>query len=468
MSKHEKPGYSGTYPWFQRGIWSLLITVAGILIWRGVHYLYRLLRQVRLLPSALPLDLADHETVEAKAVAIATGNVRAAIEKRRLPDGREKVVLCAGSRNFREPWARDFSFASFGLLELKEYQAAKETLDLFFMNQRPDGQFPVKVHSTSVPDRFLHSLFKREQPISSPLRPKYRTAHGTISLDGNALLVIAALNYVKQSNDRNFGKTYWYGLKRAITWLEQHALEEDGLLHQGAFTDWADSVGRTGRILYTNVLYWKALVELAAAAPFIGAAGDAEYFQRRVYQLTAALNDHFWRPDLGYFVTSQIFDNLSSSGNLMAVCWGLTSPDQAHQILDKMNDFDMANPVPTQVVHRAYPAHLIALENRLAGIAHYHTHAAWLWLGSWHVIALTRMERLVEAEELLYRISKVIVRDGVVHEVYGPDSHYLSTFWYTSEAPLTWSAGMFIHAYHVYQRHVKEQSDDSAKPISNN
>jgi GH15 family glucan-1,4-alpha-glucosidase len=455
MSKDDKKEPSGNYPWFYRSLWSLLITVAGILLWRGTRYLYRLLRQVRLMPSALPVDLADHQTVEARALAIATGNVRAAIEKRRLPDGREKLVLCAGVRNFREPWARDFSFASFGLLELPEYQATRETLDLFMISQRPDGQFPVKVHSTSVPDRFLHSLFKREQPITSPLRPKYRTAHGTISLDGNALLVIAALNYVKLSNDHNFGKTHWYGLKQAVAWLERHALEEDGLLHQAAFTDWADSVARTGRILYSNVLYWKAMVELAAAAPFIGTPGDAGYFQRKVYQLTAAINEHFWRPNLGYFVTSQVFDNLSSSGNLLTISWGLTTPEQAHQILNKMNEFDMANPVPTQVVHRAYPSRFIALENRLAGIAHYHTHAAWLWLGSWHVIALTRMERLVEAEELLYRISKVIVRDEVVHEVYGPDSHYLSTFWYTSEAPLTWSAGMFVHAYHTYQRHLK-------------
>jgi hypothetical protein len=157
---------------------------------------------------------------------------------------------------------------------------------------------------------------------------------------------------------------------------------------------------------------------------------------------------------LGYYVTNQVFDNLSSSGNLLAIAWGLTTPEQAHAILDNMNKFDMAYPVPTQVVHRAYPDKFIALENRLGGIANYHTSAAWLWLGAWHVIALTRMGRLAEAETLLYRISKAIVRDGAVHEVYGPDGYYLSTFWYTSEAPLTWSAGMVVYAYHVYQRHM--------------
>jgi hypothetical protein len=62
------------------------------------------------------------------------------------------------------------------------------------------------------------------------------------------------------------------------------------------------------------------------------------------------------------------------------------------------------------------------------------------------------MRRMAEAEILLYRICNVIVRDETVHEVYAPTGHYLSTFWYTSEAPLTWSAGMVVYAHHVYQR----------------
>jgi hypothetical protein len=143
----------------------------------------------------------------------------------------------------------------------------------------------------------------------------------------------------------------------------------------------------------------------------------------------------------------------------LAIAWNLTTPEQAHSSLSKMAEFNMATPIPTQVVQRAYPSQFIAIENRLGGIAHYHTYAAWLWLGAWHVIALTRMKRLAEAEELLYRMSKAIVREGAVHEVYDPNGYPLSSFWYTSEAPLTWSAGMFVHAYYVYQRHRAEAEE---------
>ena len=434
------------------GVWSLAATLSGYGFWKSFTYLRQLLRQPRFAVRNNPLDALEHNAREDWAMRIATVNLRAGIERRHLEDGQEKLVLCAGVRNFREPWARDFGFAAFGLIELGEFQVVKEGLEVFLSLQTSAGQFPVKVHSTNFVDRYLHSFFNREQPTRTPIRPKYITAHNTVSLDGNALLISAVANYSNRSGDDDFARRHWNALKNAADWLENYAFYDDGLLHQSAFADWADSVARAGRVLYTNVLYWKALFDLAALAAKFGFIADEDYFSAKASQVKASINTHFWREDLSYFVTSQLFDNLSSSGNLLAVAWGMASETQSNSILDKMDEFGMANPVPTQVVHRAYPRKFIAIENRLGGIGNYHTSAAWLWLGAWHVIASARMGRLDEANALFGRIAAVITRDGAVHEVYDPNGHFLSTFWYTSEAPLTWSAGMVIYAKHVCQR----------------
>lgn len=425
-------------------IGGLIIGLAGYLLWRLAGYGRQLFRQPLLAPIVLPEEVADQPTTEARAMAIAIANVRAGIEQRLLHTGERKLVLCAGRRNFREPWARDLGFASFGLLDIEEYQTARESLEVFLCNQRLSGQFPVKVHSTNILDRYLHSLFKREQPVQAPLKPKYKTAHQTVSLDGNALLVIACLNYVDRTGDEAFIRRYWPALKKAVMWLE--AYTEGRLLRQAAFADWADSVDRRGRTLYPNILYWKALQDMARAALLYDRAEDQPYFAAQAQQLKQAINNHFWRDDLGYYITNLAWPNLSSGGNLLAIAWGLTAPAQAHAILDKMDEFGMADPAPTKAAHPPYPNSQIALENRLAGIPNYHTSAAWLWLGAWHIIALQRMERAAEAETLLHRQARLIERDGVVHEVYHPDGSYLSSFWYSSEAPLTWSASMFIHA----------------------
>jgi len=426
--------------------------LTGWMLPRFVRYMRRLLGQPHL-PARTVAPPKNFAALEPQALAIAAENLRAGIERRRLPDGQEKLVLCAGTRNFREPWARDLGFASYGLIELGEWQTVRESLEVFLLGQSADGQFPIKVHSTSIVDRYMHSLFHREQPTSKPIQPKYLTGHKTISLDGNGLLVIALLHYAQQTGSHAFAQLHWPALKRAVGWLQKHAKDGDGLLSQGAFTDWADTLRRQGKILYTNVIYWKALHDTAEAARAYGYHEDAVIFAHRAQQVSSSINAYFWRPDLGYYVTSQVFDNLSSSGNLLAIAWGLATPAQSHAILDAMRYYGMDSPVPTQAHHRAYPKKLVALENRLGGIADYHTYFAWLWLGAWHVIALARMERMEQARELLYRMSRVIVRDGTVHEVYAPNGRFASTFWYTSEAPLTWSAGMFVYATQVYQRH---------------
>lgn len=439
--------------WFSLGALSAVGLAA--FTWQTTRFFSHIRQQPPLAAWATPINLQDGLLQQAGHIAKA--NVQGAIEERPLANGHHKLVLNAGWRNFREPWARDFGFASFGLVELQERRALRETLELFLLFQTPEGQFPVKIHSTNVLERYLYSLFERQQPIHMPLRPKYKTAHNTISLDGNALIIIAALNYLRQVEDEAFCHTHWQALKRGLHWLESQALGSDKLLHQGAYTDWADSIKRTGMVHYTNILYWKALHDFAIDAAHYGYTEDHARFSAQADQLKAAINAHFWHEAYGFYSTSQQFPHiLSSSGNLLAIAWGLASPAQAASILDKMAALGMADPVPTQVTSEPYGSAFVAIENRLAGIPHYHTKAAWLWLGGWHVAALVRTGRLAEANALLERMSAVIVQDGVVHEVYGENGRFLSTRWYTSEAPLTWSASMVVYAQALYQRAVAQ------------
>ncbi len=439
-----------------------LVRTIGLGFWELLRAGQRLLRQPRLAWEHAILQGGSEAEIEAHALKTAVSNVKHCIEPRLLLNGQEKLVLCAGVRNFREPWARDFGFATFGLMAMGETQVVRDCLEAFLLYQKASGQFPVKLHSTSVLERYLHSLLRREQPIDKPLRPKYQTAHRTISLDGNSLLVIAALHYVAESDDTAFLQTHWDGLCRGVRWLEEHALGDDGLLHQGAYTDWADSIARTGRIMYTNVLYWKAMSGLAEAAVSLQDTAAQTYWQAKASHLREQIQAHFWRGELGYFVTSERYHNLSTSGNALAVAWNLATEAQSASILDTMERLGMADPVPTQVVSYGYRRRHVAVENHLARIPHYHTSAAWLWLGAWHAVALARQERPSAAAELIKRMSKAIVRDGVVHEVYGKNGRFLSTLLYTSEAPLSWNASMVIYAFSICSEIGKKYLDEKA------
>jgi GH15 family glucan-1,4-alpha-glucosidase len=234
-----------------------------------------------------------------------------------------------------------------------------------------------------------------------------------------------------------------------MRWLQSFTGRQDHLIHQGAYADWADSIARRGAVLYTNVVYWQALQRMATLADELGYPGEARLYRESATRLKQDLNQQLWLPQAGFFATNAEYANLSSAGNLLAVAWGLASEAQSHTILDAIAAAGMTAPVPTRAAYPAYRRQDIALENRLGGLANYHTEGAWLWIGAWHLVALCRLGRLAEAQVLLGRIVAVVTRDQQIHEVYGPDGQPLSSFWYTSEAPLTWNAGMLVYAFHV-------------------
>lgn len=434
------------------GFWSgaLFGSLLGIGSLLMYQYFSGILRRPRLISKAVLSGKDQFETKEALAMFIAADNLRSGIQTRFLPTGVAKNILHAGYRNFRESWARDFGFATYGLLSLGQFEVVKDTLEAFLWFQKQNGQLPVKLYSINVLTRFFHSLFEREQPFELILKPKYKSAHGAPSLDGQAMLLIAAQNYVHESGDTTFLQDHWEQFKSAITWLTSHQKNAHVLLHQGGYTDWADSVNRRGYVLYTNVVYWQALIAMELAAKQLDRQEQAKGYRIEAESLLKAINDRLWRSESGYFATSDQLDQFSSAGNLLAIAWGLTTPEQTISILKFMEAARLAEPVPTRVAYPSYPRSLIAIENLLGGMGIYHTESSWLWIGAWHVIAWVKTGDMDKAQELMGRIVDVIVRDKKINEVYRPDGQPLNSFWYKSESPLIWNAGMVIYADRLF------------------
>ena len=446
----------------QSGFWSgaLFGMLTGTASLLSFQYLTRILREPRLISKAVFSEEERFENKETLAMFIAAENLRSGIQTRFLARGLSKEILHAGYRNFRESWARDFGFASYGLIAVEQFEAVRDTLEAFLWHQKTDGQLPVKLHSMNVVNRFFYSLFGREQPTEAILKPKFVSGHGAPSLDGQAMLIVAALHYAQEAEDNAFLNQYWGQLTLATDWLRRYRKgKENILLSQEAYADWVDSVARRGCVHYTNVLYWKALTEMALTAASLDLKDRAVHYAAEAEGVLRVINERLWRPELGYFATSETLDNFSSAGNLLAAAWGLATPSQTESILNVLEDAKMAEPVPTRVTYPSYPSELIAIENRLGGLANYHTDASWPWIGAWHVIALTQHGDLEQAQAVMERIVNVIVRDRQVNEVYGPDGEPLSSFWYKSEAPLIWNAGMIVYAYQLYEKQL--QADEN-------
>ncbi len=314
----EKPGFwSGT-------LFGMLTGMASLL---SFQYLSGILREPRLISKAVFSEEEKFENKEMLAVFIAAQNLRSGIQTRFLARGMSRTILHAGYRNFRESWARDFGFATYGMIAVEQFEAVRETLEAFFWYQKVEGQLPVKLHSMNVLTRFLHSRLGREQSTERTLRPKYISAHGAPSLDGQALLIIAALHYANEAEDADFLEEYWDQLTLAMKWLQGNQKGSDGiLLSQQAYADWADSVARRGCVLYTNVIYWKALSDMARTATSLNRNDDAVQYVAEAEGVSRALNERLWNPGLGYFTTSESSGTTQQRGQFAGIRLGTGDP----------------------------------------------------------------------------------------------------------------------------------------------
>ncbi len=163
-----------------------------------------------------------------------------------------KNGIYAGATHFADYWSRDSLFACLGALALNDFDQVRKTLDHFLAHLDQNGHVPLRIGARSEIRRYLR------------LPAGYGAVHTqdkgrNESYDGNLLLLIVAQQYEQAS-----GKTLPRELLlRVQQWIDQR--DQHGLLHQGPYADWEDSIKHRGVRLYTSVCYYRSL---HAAAKF--------------------------------------------------------------------------------------------------------------------------------------------------------------------------------------------------------
>lgn len=370
------------------------------------------------------------------------------LEVRRVSPSQTATVLCAGFRHFREPWARDFGFASYGLIAEGRSDVVRDGVMLFFRHQKSTGQLPLKMHSTMLIERYLHSVFARVQPVDSNLIPRYIAAHGTRSLDSTLLLVIAWGECVLHTKDDELAVDLHGQVLHALEWVERYK-GDLGLIHQGPFADWADSIARRGAVIYTNVLWWKAVKCLEEVQAMLPVKLNPHKDTSR--EIGERILKHCYCEQLGYLKATPTSNMFATTGNFLAVAWGLTTRKQSFSILDYADKKELSSPVPSRVTDRDYPFYMVGPEMWIAGIPNYHTSCSWMWIGGWHAVANQRVGRSEKAREIMDRMLATVARDGTVYEVHAPTGEPLATRLYHSEEPLSWNAALILYAHSVLE-----------------
>jgi len=356
-----------------------------------------------------------------------------------------EIGFAAGTHHFVDLWARDSLFATFGANTVGKASRSKATIKSFLTYQRADGLIPYLVlRSRMTAGKYFH----RHSYYPSPV-PHFRSNQsGGVVMDGGLMAIIAMRSYIESSGDLRFLKENYGILEKGLVWYWKKF--HMGLVREWFLCEWADAVLKIGHTLYTNVLYWKAIGDMAWMAKKLKKKTESAMYYAWQEKIQALLQSRFWN---GVFFADWIdyarHDYLATHANMLAIAFGLATKTQATSVLAYAKEHCW-NGWTLESNYPRYEWWRIPLLQRVVGMADYHNRGCmWLQPGIWYAIALATVGRKKEGKLVLEAISKKIVEAQDVYEVFEKNGKPVRRTIYRSEGPFAWTAGVYLWAYHL-------------------
>jgi glycogen debranching enzyme len=363
------------------------------------------------------------------------------IAKSTLRDRYAGNGIHAGKSHFSDNWLRDSSFAGLGSLCLGDYEIVRTNILIALKHIKEDGQLPLRIGQKNMLLKMLGikgkigATYKEDKGVS---RPK----------DQNSLIIILAAKYVEVTKDKQLIMDNFEQLHRAMEWNFSCDEDHDLLIEEGYYAGWADSIKKHGKVLYTNILHYKAVEAFVKLCEIVNNKTAKAHYAAVAKQIKERINALFWN---GHYYIDWLGkhrnDFLATDGNLLAILFDMADDQQAKQIEKHITKYRLDKGEITELNYPKYAAkHIFPLFFPIF-IQDYHNGLQWLWIGCADVIAKAKVGREKDGMLLLEAIAKKIVQYNGIYEVYF-EGKPLKRFFYSSEQGFAWSAGFFILACH--------------------
>ncbi|MCK4429327.1 MAG: hypothetical protein KAU95_03045, partial [Candidatus Aenigmarchaeota archaeon] len=169
-------------------------------------------------------------------------------------------------------WVRDGLISSLGMSisgNEELVKIAKNLINTISKYQKFTGQLPNKI---------------------SPDEKKICFGEGGC-VDSSLWYPIAVLNYFNATKDADFLKAHLKKIQQALSWALCLDQNNDWLIETNEGSDWMDLLLRSGRVLYDNVLLYKALRDCDEIS---GICKKEKRFDFIAYNLKENINLFFW------------------------------------------------------------------------------------------------------------------------------------------------------------------------------
>ncbi len=380
------------------------------------------------MPGPADIDVArDHAIEVLKRSASATG-----------------FVASSADAHYTSLWARDSAYSIMGAVvsgDAALAAASRASLLTLAKIQADNGQ---------IPDAYW------------PARDYWDWGEAG-STDASALFVVAAGEYLRNYPDAGLRAQLWPHLVKAVQWLETQDANQFGLLDSPEGGDWMDSsLCRSGKVLYVNVLYQRAVAILGRLAheqaESIAYGEQAARIKERINFLfwpergpaySGVLRHHRGRmtvegfphpaspaawenaalDDRKHYIShvqwGRFVDECDTLGNILAVLFDIAGGARAERMMRHLLEDGAAAPYPVRTYTRSFRADdrwgmYKEVADQFQGErwrnppGSYHNGAVWPFIGGLYVDALRRVGMEQEAASELQRLAEAnrLAADG--------------------------------------------------------
>ncbi len=264
---------------------------------------------------------------------------------RNLADDGTPLYFPDGSGNYPALWTRDFCYMVEGAGRFIPNDEILGCIDYLLAGQREDGVVPDRVYADGHP---VYCAGPESQPLGSGP-----------PTDNPQFLAKLLCAYVKLSGDHQALAQRMGAIMAAI---ESVPLSREALVfidpnspHSGyGFTD---CIAKTGKVLFSSLLYWEACQRLGATCAAYEYHEDAHYWYERAEAIGPNLHE-FVDEEYGLFVAaSGDCKQLDIWGSAYAAVIRVASKKQARNIGQFLIDFY------DEFVYHGFVRHLLAGQN---------------------------------------------------------------------------------------------------------
>ena len=321
-----------------------------------------------------------------------------------------------GQGNYQALWTRDFAYMVENAFDLLPTGDVRDCINILMDGQRADGCIPDRVQSDG---RAVYSA----GPVGNPL--------GDPPTDNVQFMVNLVYTYVMHTGDAQLAGAMLHKLHKAMDYVPR---SERGLVNipsncRRSPYGFTDTIAKTGELLFSSILYWKACIEMAELCNLCS-FDPAEYLSRA--QQIVSNMDGLWDDEQGAYLAATIqCTQVDVWGNAYAVYSGfLDDQHTPHGRKAAVVDFLIKH--YAEYISRGQVRHLLNgnyWEKTLMPVAPgtYQNGAYWATASGWVLTALYEEDESL-AIDLLFDLVNDFKEVGIyecVNGAYTKLNHYV-------------------------------------------